>query len=157
MTDLFFRIQERGGNGLDACALTKLSQVASVEVQDLGEKMRKYDISAKTQEKRWLATTSLPAVNFRIQVTMDPGEAIYEAILSATPYHYVAGPSVDEVSKMKAEVDKIKFVYLSRISRYSHQQTCDPAPHKPQFCVCKNWLQGEKDFKANLIFEEDEK
>jgi hypothetical protein len=34
-------------------------------------------------------------------------------------------------------------------------ETCDPSSKgiKPAYCICKNYLEGERNAKANLVFE----
>jgi hypothetical protein len=46
----FFSINEKTGNGSSACAQLRLDKIFNAQVQNLGEKMRKYNIKAKSAE-----------------------------------------------------------------------------------------------------------
>jgi len=77
-------------------------------------------------------------INYLIQFTTSPGDAIFEGVVLQ---------DVEGARRVK---------YISRINKYSHMMTCDPTSNgfRPHYCICKNYLSGERKAQANLIFEE---
>jgi hypothetical protein len=105
-------------------------------MQNLGDKVRTYNIKTKNEAERWNMDTKLEAVNYRIQITAMPGDAIFEGIFYIANVAAVQdrlGSTSKDVSTMSAALE-IK--QISRISKYSHQQTCS-GPFKAAYCVCK--------------------
>lgn len=80
--------------------------------------------------------TELTEVNVRVQVIMEPGDVVMEATFL-----------------VRNNFRNITLLEMNRLSKYFQQQTCHDHPYKPQFCVCKSWLEGAKNTDRGHVWE----
>jgi len=132
---LLDHINTETGNGGLECAKLELDRVDNAQVQNLGDKVLTYKIGA-SKDAEWSSKTKLPEYNYRIQIKARPGDAVFEGVI------FVSASNEKVVRQ------------VSRLSKYSHQETCTNPDINPAWCVCKNWLAGETKAVKHLIADE---